>query len=68
MRHKRYKFGCDRSIMKGTLLEEQRTFTAVSRLVRVTYLKLHTYYFLIPCVDYTYNLSTYFLQSRAELF
>jgi hypothetical protein len=26
MRYKRYKFGCDQSIIKVTLLEEQSTF------------------------------------------
>jgi hypothetical protein len=33
MRYKRSKFGCDRSIMNGTLLGEQHTFSSVSWLL-----------------------------------
>jgi hypothetical protein len=32
MRYKRCKFGCDRSIMNGTSLGKQDTFSSVSRL------------------------------------
>jgi len=33
MRYTRCKFGCDRTVRKGTLLEEQSAFWSVSRLL-----------------------------------
>jgi len=32
IRYKFYDFGCNWSIIKGTLLEEQRTISAVNRI------------------------------------
>ena len=48
IRHKQYKFRCELSIIKGTLPEEQRIFSSVSRLLleRSTSNYTHTHYFL----------------------
>ena len=47
MRHKQYKFRCDRSIIKGTLLKEQTTFySRITTSIREIYLKLQTHYLL----------------------
>jgi hypothetical protein len=43
MRYRRCKFGCDRSIIKGTLLGERSTFSFVSWVqFEGLFLKVHT--------------------------
>ena len=51
-----YMFGCNRSIMKDTLLEERSTFSTVLPSIRGIFLNLHTYQSLrIRCNWYKFR-------------